>query len=282
MERWVNERFFRIIISFKESFLATLPIILLVTTMRWAVLATAILVTVCLMVSFPQFGAVKANPGPFECPTIHIDSPRLYQGGKIYREASIPIKVDVHPWWSPRKFVDIYYSLDGGSNITLAITTYETSTAISGIGTLDNLTDGYHTVEAYSTDTQGNTISDSISFLVDATPPKITDLSVNITDSSDRLLYFTVDAVDAEASWVGYSLDKKANVTVTGDVVLGDLPFGSHNVTVYANDTVGNMGASETLFFTVEPFPIIPVVAGIGTTASVGIGLLVYFKKRKR
>ena len=176
----------------------------------------------------------------------------------------------------------IYYSLDGGSNITLDIITYEGSTSISGTGTIVNLTGGYHTIEAYSTDTQGRIISDSTTFLVDDIAPKITNLSVNITDSGDRLLCFTVDAVGAEASWVGYSLDNQANVTVTGDVVLGDLSFGSHNVTVYANDTVGNMGASETLFFTVEPFPIIPVVAGIGITASVGVGLLVYFKKRKQ
>jgi hypothetical protein len=249
---------------------------------RWAVLATATLATVFLMAALAQFGVVEANPGIppgiFDDPTINIDSPRLYQGGKIYQETSIPIEVDVLPWMSARRFVDIYYSLDGGSNITLGITTYETSTGIFGRGTLDNLTDGYHTLEAYSTDTQGNIISDSITFLVDATAPKITNLSINNTDSGDRLLSFTVDS---EARWVGYSLDNQANVTVTGDVVLGDLSFGSHNVTVYAEDAAGNMGASETLFFTVEPFPTIPVVAGIGITASVGVGLLVYFKKRK-
>ena len=163
------------------------------------------------MATLAQRGAVEANPGIsgiFRDPTIHIDSPNRY-AGKIYLEISIPIKVDVNSWGSHRKFVDIYYSLDGGSNITLSITTYESNTAISEIGTLDNLTNGYHTLEAYSTDTQGNTISDSTTFQVYTTPPEITNLSLTNTDSGDRLLSFTVDE---KASWVGYSLDNQANV----------------------------------------------------------------------
>jgi len=51
----------------------------------------------------------------------------------------------------------------------------------------------------------------------------------------------------------------------------------------YANDTFGNIGASETITFTVasEPFPTAPVVAVSGALTVVA-GLLVYFKKRKR
>jgi hypothetical protein len=244
--------------------------------MRGAVLATAILVTVFLTVPLAQFGAVKANPEYFFCsPAIGIVSPSF---GKIYQETSIPIKVDVLTWGTNRRYVDIYYSLDGGSNITLGITTYEGSTSISGTGTLVNLTDGYHTVEAYSTDTQGRILSDSIRFRVDATAPKITNLSVNNTDSGDRLLSFTVDE---EASWVGYSLDNQANLTITGDVVLRDLSFGSHNVTVYAEDSAGNIGASETLFLTIEPFPTTLIIASVITVAVISVGLLIYFKKRK-
>ena len=181
---------------------------------------------------------------------------------------------------SNRRFVDIYYSLDGGSNITLVITTYETSTGIFGKGTLDNLTDCYHTMKAYSHDTQGNIISDSITFLVDATATKITNLSVNNTDSGDRLLSFTVDT---ETSWVGYSLDNQANVTIIDEVVLKDLLVGSHNVTVYAEDAAGNMGASETIYFTIaEPFPTSLVMASSVTVAAVVIVLSVLLYRIKR
>jgi hypothetical protein len=112
---------------------------------------------------------------------------------------------------------------------------------------------------------------------VDTTPPKISNLTVNSRDSVDRLLSF---AVDEEARWVGYSLDNQSNVTVIDDAVLGGLPFGSHNVTVYAEDAVGNIGASETLFFTVEPFPMTLVIVTLITVVIVSSGLLFYFKKR--
>lgn len=138
--------------------------------MRWA--ATAILVTLFLMAPLAQFGGVEANPAIplYYDPTIRIDSPHLYEE-RVYEEVRIPIKVDVFPGRPYRKFVKIYYSLDGGSNITLDITAYETSSGIFGKGTLANLTDGYHTVEAYSVDTQGNTISDSTTFIVNTTYP---------------------------------------------------------------------------------------------------------------
>jgi hypothetical protein len=115
-------------------------------------------------------------------------------------------------------------------------------------------------------------------FYVDTSPPKIGNVSVYNIDSGGRLLNFTVDE---EAIWVGYSLDNQANVTVSDEPCLGDLSFGSHNVTVYAEDAVGNMGASETLFFNIEPFPTALVIASAVTVTTIGAGLLVYFKKRK-
>ena len=126
----------------------------------------------------------------------------------------------------------------------------------------------------------------SIIFYIDTLAPKITNLSVNGTGTVDRLLNFTVDE---EISWVGYSLDNQANVTITGDAFLKDLPVGSHNVTVYAEDTIGHMGASETLYFTVaeeeeiDTFSISLVPASVFPVAAVCIcfGLLIYLIKRK-
>ena len=142
----------------------------LLVAVRWV--PTAVLVIVFLMASLTQLGAVVAT-SPLDDPVIDIASPVRYQEG-IYQETSVPIEVRVFPRWSNREFVDICYSLDGGSNITLGITTYETSSGIFGVGTLDNLTDGYHVVEAYSTDTKGNTISSSTTFLVESKSPATT------------------------------------------------------------------------------------------------------------
>jgi phosphomevalonate kinase len=65
--------------------------------------------------------------------------------------------------------------------------------------------------------------------------------------------------------------------------LLTGLSNGLHSVTVYANDTYGNMGVSETVTFTISlPFPIVPVAAGsVAFAFASAAGLLVYFKKRK-
>jgi hypothetical protein len=113
-----------------------------------------------------------------------------------------------------------------------------------------------------------------------------------------------------EPSTVTYSLDGKANVTIAGNSTLTNLPDGSHSLVVYANDTAGNMGKSETIFFTadtttpsptpsdyptqqptIEPSPtayniqaedFTPMIIIFGLVAgAVVIGLLVYFEKYK-
>jgi parallel beta-helix repeat protein len=122
------------------------------------------------------------------------------------------------------------------------------------------------------------------------TPPKISVLSPlnqRYNETSIPLVF----TVGKQVNWTGYSLDGKQNVTVTGsgaltNVTIADVTNGVHSITVYANDTYGNMGASETTTFTVakpEPFPTTLVAAtSVAVVAVVGVGLLVYFKKRNR
>jgi len=60
-------------------------------------------------------------------------------------------------------------------------------------------------------------------------------------------LMFTIDE---PADWIGYSLNRQANITITGNTTLPPLPDGWHYVVVYANDTYGNMGMSTVYFKT--------------------------------
>jgi hypothetical protein len=87
------------------------------------------------------------------------------------------------------------------------------------------------------------------------------------------------------ASWLAYSLDANQNVTLSGNSTISEVPNGLHNVTVYANDTYGHM-VSRTVAFQVEkpaPFPVVAVVAAfVILVVVICVGLLVYFKKRKR
>ena len=118
---------------------------------------------------------------------------------------------------------------------------------------------------------------------VDTTPPEVAVMPIeNRTgNTTDAPLNFTVNE---PTSKITYSLDRQENVTIAGNITLTNLPYGEHNITVFATDEVGNTGVSETVIFTVEelpePFPTMIVIAPVGSIAFVGVGLLVYFKKR--
>jgi parallel beta-helix repeat protein len=88
----------------------------------------------------------------------------------------------------------------------------------------------------------------------DITPPTILILqpenktySVNSTS-----LIFTVDKA---TSWIGYSLDGRANVTMNGNASLADVQDGFHDIIVYANSTAGIMGCSNMTLFAVDTTP---------------------------
>ena len=120
-------------------------------------------------------------------------------------------------------------------------------------------------------------------YLLKTTPPKISVLSpVNqVFNGSSIPLFFTVDK---QVSWMGYSLDGENNVTVAGNSTITELTNGLHNITIYAKDTFGNEGASETIIFNIdvtEAFPTTLVAVSIVSVAVVTVGLLVFFKKRK-
>jgi len=126
----------------------------------------------------------------------------------------------------------------------------------------------------------------TVSFFKDIVSPSISFRSPQNGTyiTSDVELDFTVSEATSE---VLCCLDGKANQTLTGSVTLTGLENGVHNVTLYAADLAGNAADPKTLFFSVdvpEPFPVVPVTTAFATVAIVllSVGLLFYFKKRKR
>jgi len=106
--------------------------------------------------------------------------------------------------------------------------------------------------------------------------------------------------------WLNYSLDGLTAVSLTlivpsmpqlpytvyGNSMLAGLSDGSHNLTIFGETYIGGINAyfNETVSFTVdtsntpeppELFPTSLIIASVITVA-VSVGLLVYFKKRKR
>jgi hypothetical protein len=129
--------------------------------------------------------------------------------------------------------------------------------------------------------------SNAIRFAVDASPPSVVILSPENKTYATVLvtLNFTVNE---STFWIGYSLDGSANRTITGNLtfVLAD---GSHHVTVYAEDLVGNIGASQTVYFSVntksqqswiEAF-LMWIVVALAVIA-VCLGILAYFLRSRK
>jgi hypothetical protein len=73
----------------------------------------------------------------------------------------------------------------------------------------------------------------------------------------------------------------------SGRILLGNLSEGEHKLWVDIENSEGKIVAIETLTFTIpyksEPFPTtLLIVSAVAVVAVVGLGLLVYLKKRRR
>jgi hypothetical protein len=159
---------------------------------------------------------------------------------------------------------------------------------------LFGVSDGNHKIEVmaqgyYETEIgvyTYNVTSTPAYFSVDTVPPNIAILSPlnrTYTTPEEPLIF----VVNESSPWKGYSLDGQDTV-FAANITLPALPVGSHTLKVYANDTAGNVGSSEIITFTIaetkaEPFPAEAIVGISGASlVALGLGLLVYFKKRKR
>ena len=125
------------------------------------------------------------------------------------------------------------------------------------------------------------------SYVLEHTPPNITLLSpLNQTyNDSTAPLVFTVNK---PLTWASYSLDGKQNITITGNTTITNLNNGFYTLTLYANDTYGNVG-SQTVNFTVEKpqtgifvsTVIIAVIAVPVLVVCFIVGLLLFRRHRK-
>jgi len=135
--------------------------------------------------------------------------------------------------------------------------------------------------------------SDVVVFKVDAAAPRVSVLSPRPARTYNTTTLPLDFIVSEPASWLGYSLDGEAPVTITGNTTLSDLSNGTHTIVVHAEDTAGSIGASTPITFKVEtqaatqptkpqsePFPT--VLIAVAAIMVIACMLLLYFKKRKR
>ena len=126
----------------------------------------------------------------------------------------------------------IGYSLDGNTNIT-----------IMGDILLTSLSEGSHSVILFANDTEGNMGSSSIIwFTIDTIAPIITVVSPDGGHTNQEYVWLNI-TVNEPISWMGYYDDmfSMANITFSGQTLIGPFSEGFILIDVYANDTAGNM-----------------------------------------
>jgi hypothetical protein len=139
----------------------------------------------------------------------------------------------------------------------------------TGIVSVLNQTDGTYTVRAV--DETGNeaaatfTVTLEVQSETQAVVPENTSIVISVLSPENRTYSVTEVpleyTVNSFFSWAAYSLDGQVNVTITGNTTLAGLSEGPHSIIVYIEDTPGNVGSSEKVYFTVA-------------TASSGISIL--------
>ena len=249
---------------------------------------------------------VKAIPPEIEYktpPTISVHSPRNndnFSVNSVLLNFTVkkPENWLIHGGYAAQQILkSVNYQLDGKhSDLTSVNSALESPFDYSV--NLTNLTDGVHSLKVYAYasgwviqmngfyeyEVPINSSSNIVYFTVDTTSPQIMFLSLEKQTycTSNVPLNFTVSELTTQ---IKYSLDGQENVTIAGNETLTNLPYGEHNITVFAKDEGGNSWASETINFNLarapEPFPVVPVTATSVTVAFVGVGLLLYFKKHK-
>jgi hypothetical protein len=240
-----------------------------------------------LVMAGSQTPLAKANCFPLPDPSISVSILSPIDGGKYFQN-QIPLKLSISASFTSVNRVT--YRLDSQADVEIDPDT-------TAVVTVPN--DGWHVLTVTATGQNGQDFTKgvtSVTFFVDAVPPSITIFSPkNETYTTrDVPLNFTASEL---VEWMGYSLDGQSTVVLNGEFAsLAGLSYGSHSITVYANDTVGRLGTSDTVYFTItqetekvpegqpEPFSttLAVAVASGGSIAAVAAGAVVYSKKRNR
>ena len=80
-------------------------------------------------------------------------------------------------------------------------------------------------------------------------PPQIYVSSPDNETYVEATLNYTINK---PVTWIGYSLTMEANVSLIGQPMLLNATQGANNVVIFANDSLGNMGRSQTIYFSID------------------------------
>jgi hypothetical protein len=221
---------------------------------------------------------------------LYIEGPynrRLSNGSE-----SFTLKVEVHVSTDAPAIVSISYSLDGGANVTFTNLRYTTWSPVPSPNNhniysieenISNLSDGSHTLRVYSRDANGNEMSGLKEFPIDAhykSPLLVLSPQNKTYTTTEVPLTFVCSE---EITSADYQLDGIGEGPISGNLTLAELSDGDHTITVFVWTGKGAFSQTVYLSVTSEPdyFPASLAIAASAIIVVIGIGLFVYFKKRK-
>ncbi len=214
---------------------------------------TAVLLVLLFMSSNTQFVSLTVgNPYYDVAPTLRIIFPYTPMV-RCYSNVSVPLKIgvlvlnsSVEGDYTPQ----ICYSLDNGNNITLTNVTkgdpwakvswLQSTVSFTASSTLYNLSEGNHTLSAYSI-SDGKELSDEVIFTVDSSyrDPELILISPRklvYTSSEVQLIFSTNKAYKNARYLLDYHLDPRAHyVDIDGNITLTNLTDGLHKIIVFAD-----------------------------------------------
>jgi hypothetical protein len=235
-------------------------------------LATTIIIATVIASVVSTLGVEAVYANPFPMSTMGIGSPQSY-ATFIYQNTTIPLTIALNLWKDDTsgaypQITRVTYSLDNHENITISeIPKSGTETAQRNIfgtikgyilsillkATLTNLLEGKHTLNAYSFDTTGAAMSDSVTFEV-LTTYKIPDVwIVSPLDQVYRTSEIPLTCIiRGEYEQLSYRIDGSNDVPIRGNTTISitGLLNGCHTLTVYAK-TPGRYGGSNWTYFIV-------------------------------
>lgn len=159
-------------------------------------------------------------------------------------------------------FTSLSFRIDSQSRLTVPMEKFDDGYGSfvgqrwDGLVKLPPLTDGEHKITLYLNGRAGFPTepkpekSTVIYFKINTEQPKIVNLSIKNQTYNQTEIPLNL-TINKQTSWIAYSLDNGAQITINGNTTL-NVATGNHTIVVYANDTAGNMWRSEMTHFIVQ------------------------------
>ena len=178
-------------------------------------------------------------------PSMAIQSPT----NTTYNSTSVPLNYATNG-------VNCWFFVDGSG-----------PTALSGCNnsTLSSLSEGGHNVTVFANDSAGNTNSSTMIFSVDTIPPSVSILSPQNTTYSSTTVPLNY-ATDGQNCWFYLDASGPTALASCNNSTLSSLSQGPHNVTVFANDSVGNTNSFAVHFSVNTTLPSISLLSPANKT----------------